>query len=165
MLVAAMNPCKCGFHGDCRKQCECGPGDVIRYQRRISGPMLDRIDMFIDVPRVDYDKLERPPDGERSDAVRERVDSARRLQLRRFAATPLTANADMGPREVWAHCQVAGSAARSLLQSAMNQLGFSARAYHRVLKVARTIADLDGSEHIETHHLAEALQYRPRPAW
>jgi magnesium chelatase family protein len=165
MLVAAMNPCQCGFHGDSRRACECPPGAVMRYQRRISGPMLDRIDIFVDVPRVDYDKLELPPDGEGSATVRARVESARRFQLRRFAGTRLNSNSEMGPREVWSYCQVEGQTTRGLLRQAMNQLSFSARAYHRVLKVARTIADLDDSARIEASHLGEALQSRPRPVW
>jgi magnesium chelatase family protein len=163
MLVAARNPCRCGFHGDSRKQCECPPGEVTRYQRRISGPMLDRIDLFIEVPRVEYEKLVRLPDGDRSAAVRARVERARQIQLARFAGTRLTSNADMGPQEVWRYCQL-GTKASQMLQMATNQYGFSARGFHRVLKVARTIADLRGSPTIEAGHLAEALQYRPRSA-
>ncbi len=161
MMVAAMNPCPCGYFGDDQKPCSCSPSSVARYQRRISGPMLDRMDIFVDVPRVEYDKLVSPPGKDTSVSVRERVTRARDLQRLRFRETEIAANAEMGPVEVWEYCQVE-EAAKELLQMAMRQLHFSARSYHRVLKVARTIADLAGSEGIETSHLAEALQYRPR---
>lgn len=161
MLVAAMNPCPCGYYGDMQKPCSCSPSIVSRYQRRISGPMLDRIDIFVEVPRVEYDKLVAPPGEDTSEKVRDRVTRARTLQRGRFGDKGLASNAEMGPVEVWDYCQVA-EAAEALLQMAMKQLNFSARGFHRVLKVARTIADLSGSETIETPHLAEALQYRPR---
>jgi magnesium chelatase family protein len=122
---------------------------------------MDRIDIFVDVPRVEYEKLVQPPAAEGSAVVRERVRTARDVQRSRFADRRLASNAEMGPVEVWDHCGIEDGA-RSLLQLAMNQLSLSARGYHRVLKVARTIADLAGSEQIRTQHLAEALQYRPR---
>ena len=157
-----MNPCPCGYYGDSQRPCSCSPSLVARYQRRISGPMLDRMDLFVDVPRVEYDKLVAPPSAESSVTVRERVTRAREVQRQRFGAdSGIATNAEMGPVEVWDHCQVDESAT-ALLQMAMRQLHLSARGYHRVLKVARTIADLAGSERIETSHLAEALQYRPR---
>ena len=161
MMVSAMNPCPCGFYGDSQKPCSCSPSGVARYQRRISGPMLDRMDLFVDVPRVEYAKLIAPRGEDTSEMVRQRVASARTAQLERFGSRDLGSNAEMGPVEVWDQCQVE-DAAKELLQVAMRQLNFSARSYHRVLKVARTIADLAGSERIETPHLAEALQYRPR---
>ncbi|NQW15852.1 MAG: YifB family Mg chelatase-like AAA ATPase [Chloroflexi bacterium] len=161
MMVAAMNPCPCGYFGDMEKQCSCPPSAVTKYGRRISGPMLDRMDIFVDVPRVEYDKLIAPPGEDASKNVRARVLHARDVQLDRLRAANISSNAEMGPVEVWDHCQVE-SAAKELLQMAMRQLNFSARSFHRVLKVARTIADLAGSTTIETPHLAEALQYRPR---
>jgi magnesium chelatase family protein len=135
---------------------------VSRYQKRISGPLLDRIDIHIEVPRVEYEKLSDDRLGEPSTAIRARVEAARELQRQRFAGlSGLRSNADMGPAEVRTYCQV-DDAGRNLLRAAMQQLQMSARAYHRILKLARTIADLAGSDEIETSHLAEAIQYRPR---
>jgi magnesium chelatase family protein len=154
-------PCPCGYYGDPVKECTCSLAMVTRYQKRISGPLLDRIDIHVEVPRVEYEKLSDDRLGEPSAAIRGRVAVARERQLRRFEGTKLTCNADMGPAEVRDFCQV-DPAGKSLLKAAMQQLQMSARAYHRILKLARTIADLAGSERIETVHLAEAIQYRPR---
>jgi magnesium chelatase family protein len=161
MLIGSMNPCPCGYYGDPVKECTCSSAMVTRYQKRISGPLLDRIDIHVEVPRVEYEKLSDDRLGEPSAAIRARVAAARERQLRRFEGTKLTCNADMGPAEVRDFCQV-DPAGKSLLKAAMQQLQMSARAYHRILKLARTIADLAGSERIETVHLAEAIQYRPR---
>jgi len=161
MLIAAMNPCPCGYFGDATKECTCSLTMVSRYQKRISGPLLDRIDIHVEVPRVEYDKLTDDRLGEKSEDIRARVEKAREVQRQRFAGTSLICNADMGPAEVREYCAV-DEAGRSLLKAAMQQLAMSARAFHRVLKLARTIADLAGSSDIQTHHLAEAIQYRPR---
>lgn len=134
---------------------------ISRYQQRISGPLMDRIDLHVEVPRVDYDKLSSDRLGEPSASVRERVERARAVQRQRFAGTHLFTNADMGPKEVRQYCKL-DEAGNTLIKAAMRQLGLSARSFHRILKVSRTIADLAGSEAIETTHLAEALQYRPR---
>jgi len=156
-----MNPCPCGYYGDPVKECTCSPMMVSRYQKRISGPLLDRIDIHIEVPRVEYEKLSDDRLGEPSAAIRERVEAARERQRRRLEGTALLTNADMGPAEVRLYCPL-DDAGRSLLRAAMQQLQMSARAYHRILKLARTIADLAGNEKIQTVHLAEAIQYRPR---
>ncbi len=159
MLVAAMNPCPCGFATDPTHECTCSPLMVQRYRSRISGPLLDRIDIHIEVPAVRYKELTDNRAAEPSTAIRERVDRARRLQLERFAGKPLFANAQMGARELTAYCQV-DSAGERLLELAINRLGLSARAYTRILKVARTIADLDAAGPIAAHHISEAIQYR-----
>ena len=160
-LVGAMNPCPCGYYSHPTRQCVCSPGLVARYQKRISGPLLDRIDIFIDVPPVEYEKLVGEDSGETSGQVRQTVETARQVQRRRFDGTPFTANAEMGPAEVWSFCKME-EAATGLLQAAMKQLDLSARGFHRILKLSLTIADLAGSETIGVAHLAEALQYRPR---
>ena len=161
VLVAAMNPCPCGFYGDPVKECTCTSSVIARYQKRISRPLLDRIDIFVDVPRVDYQKLTEERDGEGSAAVRQRVEMARGRQRRRLAGTKLICNAEMTPVEVRQFCQVEPTG-QSLLKAAMNQLHFSARAFHRILKLSRTIADLADAEAIVTSHVAEAIQYRQR---
>jgi magnesium chelatase family protein len=161
MLVGAMNPCPCGYFGDPVKQCSCSPSLISRYQKRISGPLLDRIDIFVHVPRLEYEKLADERRGEDSEKVRGRVEVARRVQLERFTGKGLNCNAEMTPVEVREFCPVEPSA-QSLLRAAMKQLSLSARAFHRILKLARTIADLEGAWLIKTHHLAEAIQYRPR---
>lgn len=160
-LVAAMNPCKCGWYGDPVKPCTCTPAQISAYQKKISGPLLDRIDIHLEVMRVNFDKLSDARAGESSAAIRARVQAARDRQARRFAGTTLACNADMSVGDVRRYCQL-DDAGRSLMKAAMNQLQMSARAFHRVLKLARTIADLADSEAITTAHLAEALQYRPR---
>ncbi len=161
MLVGAMNPCPCGYYGDSMRACTCSETMVTRYQKRLSGPLLDRVDIQLDVPRVDYEKLASNRAGESSSAVRQRVEAARERQRARFAGTALTCNADMGPGHVRRLCTLDG-AAQAVMRAAMSQLALSARAYHRVLKLARTIADLAGAEEIAAAHLAEALQYQPR---
>lgn len=161
MLVAAMNPCKCGWHGDPTRTCTCSPSQISQYQKKISGPLLDRIDIHLQVTRVPFEKLNELHAGETSERVRARVQTARDRQAMRFAGTSLTCNADMSVADVRVHCAL-DDAGRSLVKAAMNQLQMSARAFHRVLKLARTIADLSGVDAITTTHLAEALQYRPR---
>lgn len=160
-LVAAMNPCPCGYYGDARKPCTCAASTVTKYQKRISGPLLDRIDIHIEVPRLDYDKLSSERLGESSATIRGRVQAARDRQNVRFKSTDIVCNADMRLAEVRKFCKL-DETGDSLIRAAMSQLNLSARAYHRILKLARTIADLAGSEHIQTPHLAEALQYRPK---
>ncbi len=161
MLVGAMNPCPCGYFGDPVKECRCSSSEISRYHKRISGPLLDRIDIYVDVPRIDYEKLTDDRLGESSEKVRARVEEARQIQRQRLQETELACNAEMTPMEVRQFCQVEPQA-QSLLRAAMNQLSLSARAFHRILKLARTIADLDHAEVIKANHLAEAIQYRPR---
>ena len=163
MLVGAMNPCPCGYYGDPMRQCSCTDSQVSRYGKRLSGPLLDRIDIFVDVPSVDYEKLTAPPGADRSENVRARTERAREIQRARFTGTSLLTNSEMGPNEVHKFCQL-GEQASAMMGSAMRQMNLSARVYHRILKLSRTIADLAGSEAIEVEHLAEALQYRP-PQW
>ncbi|MEE9276881.1 MAG: YifB family Mg chelatase-like AAA ATPase, partial [Dehalococcoidia bacterium] len=163
MLVAAMNPCPCGNYGDPVVACTCSEGSVFRYQRRISGPLMDRLDLFAEVPRVDYDKLAASTLPEPSASVRDRVGSARAIQANRYGRDGPRLNAGMTPRLVREYCQeLLAPQAGSLLKTAMAQLSLSARAFHRVLKVARTVADLDASDTIAAEHLAEAVQYRRR---
>ena len=161
MFVGAMNPCPCGYFGDPVKECTCSPGTVTRYQKRVSGPLLDRVDIHIEVPRVDFEKLTDDRAGEPAEAVRERVEGARARQRQRFGSTDLNSNADMGPGEVRKYCAL-DDPSRALVRQAMIQLQLTARAFHRVLKLARTIADLAGEGEIASNHVAEALQYRPR---
>jgi len=181
-LVAAMNPCPCGYFGDPIKPCTCSSSTITRYQKRISGPLLDRIDIHIEVPRVDYEKLSDHRLGEPSELIRTRVEVARERQRERFNPNGMhlinkegnsppdeelllramvSCNADMRPAEVRKYCHL-DETSSNLMRTAMNQLQLSARAYHRVLKLARTIADMAGADEIGTAHLAEALQYRAR---
>ena len=160
-LVAAMNPCPCGYLGSTTRECTCSHYMVTNYQKRISGPLLDRIDIHVEVPAVDFEKLSDDRVGEPSETIRERVEAARQRQRARFENEGLLCNADMGVEEIRKYCPL-NPASQSILDSAMKQMRLSARSYHRVLKLARTIADLTGEAEITPAHLAEALQYRPK---
>ncbi|MBV9657462.1 MAG: YifB family Mg chelatase-like AAA ATPase [Verrucomicrobia bacterium] len=163
MLVAAMNPCPCGFYGDPKRRCRCSPMQVQRYRQRISGPLLDRIDLHVEVPATEYKELSDPWPAESSEAIRERVEAARQRQQARLQRLGSTAsarcNARLTSRQIRAFCQP-DEAGAELLKMAMSELHFSARAYDRILKVARTIADLADTEMVSSHHLGEAIQYR-----
>jgi len=161
LLVGARNPCPCGFYGDPLQACTCTPNQIQRYQSRISGPIIDRIDIHVDVPRVDFDKLMGDATAESSHDIRQRVEEARSRQTQRFEAHPgLFANADMTVSDIDQFCQL-NEEARGILTLSVRKLQLSARSYHRVLKLSRTIADLDDAAEIEVAHIAEALQYRP----
>ncbi|MCH8896746.1 MAG: YifB family Mg chelatase-like AAA ATPase [Chloroflexi bacterium] len=161
MLVGSQNPCPCGFHTHPHKACTCSPSTVSRYQKRVSGPLMDRIDIFVEVPPVEYEKLVDEEPSEDSAQVRQRVGAVREVQRQRFEGRNFWCNSEMGPADVWTHCQL-HEGAKGLLQAATKQLSLSARAFHRILKVSRTIADLAGEDEIGVAHLAEALQYRSR---
>jgi magnesium chelatase family protein len=158
-LVGAMNPCPCGYLGDAKRPCVCSPQQVRRYLMRISGPLLDRIDIHVEVPRLSPTELMSKNSGESSATVRDRVCRAREIQVVRLSEHHITCNAQLKPRHIKEYC-VLDEAARDLLKTAINQLSLSARAYDRILKVSRTIADLDNSDGIHLHHVAEAINYR-----
>ncbi|HEX5734665.1 MAG TPA: YifB family Mg chelatase-like AAA ATPase [Blastocatellia bacterium] len=159
MLAAAMNPCPCGHFNNPSRECSCTPMQIQRYVSKISGPLLDRIDIHIDVPAVKFKELASDTHGESSDDIRERVVQARRIQLERFVGEKIFSNAQMTPRLIRKFC-VIDSASKALLENVITRLGLSARAYDRILKVSRTLADLEGKEKIESGHVSEAIQYR-----
>ncbi len=159
MLVAAMNPCPCGYYNHPKKECSCTDNAVQKYLNRVSGPLLDRIDIHIEVPPVEYDDLTAKSDEEKSEVIRSRVDAARSIQTARFAGTPTKCNARIESSQFEEVCQMDDRADR-MLKNAFDKLNLTARAYDRIVKVARTIADLDQSEIIRASHISEAIQYR-----
>jgi len=161
ILVAAMNPCPCGFLGDQEKPCICSPVQIINYKKKISGPILDRIDLHIEVPRINFDKLSQDSVGEDSKTIKERIMKARNAQKERFKNSPFITNSEMTSEATKTFCQV-DNISRRLLKNAVEQMHLSARAYFRILKLSRTIADLAQVEDITSNHIAEALQYRPK---
>ncbi len=161
ILVAAMNPCPCGYYGDNEKQCTCSPVQIINYRKRISGPILDRVDLHIEVPRMKFDKLSADIKSETSKEIKIRIEAARIVQAERFKDTPYIANSEMTSEAVKEFCPVDDNS-KQLLRHAVDQMHLSTRAYFRILKLARTIADLANERNILTPHIAEALQYRPK---
>ena len=159
MLVAAMNPCKCGFHGDPFHQCLCTPHQIQTYRSKVSGPLMDRIDIHIEVPAIKFNEISSDAQGEPSSSIRERVTRARAVQQERFKNDCIYANAHMKPRHIRKYCKIDADC-QTLMEAAMNRLGLSARAYNRVLKVSRTIADIEGAANIASEHISEAIQYR-----
>ncbi len=161
MFIGAMNPCPCGHATDPYKQCTCSSSQINRYKRRISGPLLDRIDIHLEIPAIKYDKLASENEGEKSEKIRQRVIKARQIQKERFLSESIHTNSNMGLAQIKKYCQL-DSAGQQILKNAVNNLHLSARAYHRLLKLSRTIADLAGEKNILPQHIAEALQYRPK---
>lgn len=161
ILVAAMNPCPCGFATDQERQCICSPMQIQNYKKKISGPILDRIDLHIEVPRINFDKLSGEARGKTSVDIKKRIQKARELQKERFKSGSFITNSEMNSEAVKKHCSLEEES-KKILKNAVEQMHLSARAYFRILKLARTIADLEDSEKISTHHVAEALQYRPK---
>jgi len=160
-LIASQNPCPCGYFGDPERSCTCSAGQILKYQKKISGPIIDRIDLHVEVPRIAFEKLQANTANESSATIRARVEAARTIQVNRFVGTKRTCNAEMKPEEIKIFCEL-DNQSHELLKNATNQLHLSARSFHRILKLARTIADLAASERINVSHIAEALQYRPK---
>ncbi len=158
-LVAAMNPCPCGFFGHPTRKCTCSPNTVSRYLNRISGPMLDRLDLHIEVPPVEYESLKATSKEETSEEIRQRVNKAREIQIKRYEGTGITCNARLTPSMLERFCQLT-EGAEALLKASFDRLGLSARAYDRILKVSRTVADIEGAEKIDTAHIAQAIHFR-----
>jgi magnesium chelatase family protein len=161
ILIAAMNPCPCGYYGDPEKECTCTQRDINRYQRKISGPIMDRIDLYVEVPHVKYEKLTDEKTEGSSQELRQKVEKARQIQIERFRNEKITTNSEMNIPLVKQHCKTDEEGNR-LLRNAVNNLHLSARGFHRILKLSRTIADLEESLSLKAHHIAEALQYRPK---
>ena len=159
MFIASMNPCPCGYYGSTEKQCSCREEQIQKYINKISGPLLDRIDIHIEVNSVGYQKLEDESPSESSSEIRTRVNRARNIQINRYKNHNIISNSELTPSLISKYCKLSKSS-KKILETAFNKIGLSARAYSRILKVARTIADLDNSTNIETPHLAEAIQYR-----
>ena len=159
MFAASMNPCPCGYFGDSSGKCKCTPQQVSSYLHKISGPLLDRIDLHIEVAPVKYEDLEQKSCGENSEKIKERVNRARKIQQQRYKDASIFANAQLNESLMEKYCKT-DDKTNTLLKNAFDKLGLSARAYSRILKVSRTIADLDGSENIQKNHVAEAIQYR-----
>jgi magnesium chelatase family protein len=163
MLIASQNPCPCGYFGEQDRPCRCFPAQIARYRKKVSGPILDRIDLHVHVPRVPFEKLSSAAPAESSAHIRARVEAARERQQERFKGLRIAANAEMNVKEIRRFCDLPDSA-KALLRHAAERLGLSARGLHRVLKTSRTIADLAGSELIAEEHVSESLSYRDMPA-
>ena len=159
MMICAMNPCPCGYHGHPTRPCTCSSGVAQRYLNRVSGPLIDRLDIHINVPPVDFENLSGTNKSESSAEIKKRVEKAREIQYQRFEGTTITCNAKMDAASTRKYCKMTESALM-ILKTAFERLSLSARAYDKVLRIARTIADLENSEIIETHHITEAIQYR-----
>jgi magnesium chelatase family protein len=159
MLLAAMNPCPCGYFSDPKHECHCTHTQIHRYRSKISGPLLDRMDIHVEVPAVPYKDLMQDVDAEPSVNIRKRVTAARNIQSKRFVKTKIFSNAQMRSRHIKKHCKIDNASCR-LLETAIDKLGLSARAYNRVLKISRSIADLAGEPDIRVDHISEAIQYR-----
>ena len=159
MMIASMNPCPCGYYGSKEKECTCNENSITKYMGKISGPLLDRIDIHIEVQEVKYDKLNSNIESESSEKIKQRVNKARKIQLERYKEYNIFSNSELTPKLIEKYCKLENKD-KEILKNAFEKLGLSARAYSRILKVARTIADLDEKENIETKHLAEAIQYR-----
>ena len=159
MLVCAMNPCKCGWYGHPSGRCKCSEMQVQAYRSRVSGPLLDRIDLFVEVPSLDFDELKERPSGESSSEIKKRVNAAREVQRQRFSGAEISCNAYMAPKQLAKYCEL-DARCQELMRGAFHALGLTARSYDRILRVSRTIADLAGSAEIRTEHIAEAVQYR-----
>ena len=159
MFVASMNPCPCGYYGSSDKECTCTPQAITKYMGKISGPLLDRIDIQIEVNSVKYDRLQKEEIPESSEKIKKRVDKARNIQRQRYGNENIYSNSALTPKLIEKYCKIEKDS-KKLLEIAFEKMGLSARAYSRILKVARTIADLEGKEKIEKSHIAEAIQYR-----
>jgi len=160
-LIASQNPCPCGYASDPDRHCSCSSLQIEKYRKKISGPLLDRIDLHVEVPRVEFEKLSDNQLAESSETIRKRVEDARERQTHRFRHTSYTTNSEMKNKDIKEHCKL-NDQSLDLLKQAVTHMHLSARSYHRILKLGRTIADLEGTENIKTEHIAEALQYRAK---